>query len=72
VASQVVLSMQLGFAVWPLLRFTGERAKMGAFVNPPIIKTLGWLSAIVIISLNVKLLFDTFMPEAVLRAIYGA
>jgi manganese transport protein len=72
VASQVVLSMQLGFAVWPLLRFTGERAKMGAFVNPPIIKTLGWLSAIIIISLNVKLLFDTFMPEAVLRAIYGA
>ncbi len=72
VASQVVLSMQLGFAVWPLLRFTGERAKMGAFVNPPVIKTLGWLSAIIIISLNLKLLFDTFMPESVLRAIYGA
>ena len=34
--------MQLGFAVWPLLRFTGERAKMGSrFVNPPIIKVLG-------------------------------
>jgi manganese transport protein len=72
VASQVILSMQLGFAVWPLLRFTGERAKMGVFVNPPVIKTLGWLSAIIIISLNLKLLFDTFMPEAVLRAIYGA
>ncbi len=34
VASQVVLSMQLGFAVWPLMRFTGEKAKMGEFANP--------------------------------------
>ena len=34
VASQVVLSMQLGFAGWPLMRFTGDRAKMGRFVNP--------------------------------------
>ena len=33
VASQVVLSMQLGFAVWPLLRFTDEKAKMGEFAN---------------------------------------
>src|ERR1700720_4279175 len=33
VASQVVLSMQLGFAVWPLMRFTGEKAKMGEFAN---------------------------------------
>ena len=33
VASQVVLSMQLGFAVWPLMRFTDEKAKMGEFAN---------------------------------------
>ncbi|HEY2125209.1 MAG TPA: Nramp family divalent metal transporter, partial [Chthoniobacterales bacterium] len=33
VASQVVLSMQLGFAIWPLMRFTGEKAKMGEFAN---------------------------------------
>ena len=33
VASQVVLSMQLGFAVWPLLRFTDEKTKMGNFAN---------------------------------------
>ena len=33
IASQVVLSMQLGFAVWPLLRFTGEKKKMGEFAN---------------------------------------
>ncbi len=61
VASQVVLSMQLGFAVWPLMRFTGEKAKMGEFVNPAWIKVLGWTTAVIIIGLNVKLLLDTFM-----------
>jgi manganese transport protein len=70
VASQVVLSMQLGFAVWPLLRFTGDRTKMGSFVNPPLIKALGWTSAFIIITLNVKLLFDTFAPEAVQHLLY--
>jgi manganese transport protein len=71
VASQVALSMQLGFAVWPLMRFTGERAKMGSFVNAFWIKILGWTTAIIIIVLNVKLLFDTFLPNAVLKTIYG-
>jgi manganese transport protein len=66
VASQVVLSMQLGFAIWPLMRFTGEKSKMGEFVNPPWIKILGWATAAIIIVLNVKLLFDTFMPASVL------
>jgi manganese transport protein len=70
VASQVVLSMQLGFAVWPLLRFTGDRTKMGSFVNPPLITALGWTTAFVIITLNVKLLFDTFAPEAVQHLLY--
>jgi len=64
--------MQLGFAVWPLMRFTGEKAKMGEFVNPLWIKLLGWTTAIIIITLNVKLLFDTFMPASVLNAVYGA
>jgi len=72
VASQVVLSMQLGFAVWPLMRFTGERAKMGEFVNPLWIKLLGWSCAFVIIGLNVKLLLDTFLPEAMIKSIYSA
>jgi manganese transport protein len=71
VASQVVLSMQLGFAVWPLMRFTGESAKMGPFVNPLWIKLLGWTCALIIITLNVKLLCDTFLPESVLNAAYG-
>jgi len=60
IASQVILSFQLGFAVWPLLRFTGERAKMGEFTNPWWIKALGWTTAAVIIGLNVKLLWDEF------------
>jgi manganese transport protein len=71
VASQVVLSMQLGFAVWPLMRFTDEKAKMGPFANPLWIKVLGWLTAAIIIVLNVKLLFDTFVPDAILKTFYG-
>src|SRR6476660_4977028 len=64
IASQVCLSMQLGFAVWPLMRFTGEKAKMGEFVSPLWIKILGWTTASIIIVLNLKLLLDTFLPEA--------
>ncbi len=71
VASQVCLSMQLGFAVWPLMRFTGEKAKMGEFVNPLWIKITGWTIAAIIITLNVKLLADMFLPAAVLKAVYG-
>src|SRR5881628_774419 len=58
VASQVALSMQLGFAVWPLVRFTGERAKMGEFANRLWLKILGWTTAGIIILLNVKYLCD--------------
>src|SRR5881397_3848726 len=71
IASQVCLSMQLGFAVWPLMRFTGEKAKMGEFANRLWLKILGWTTAAIIIVLNVKLLFDIFMPEAVRKAFYG-
>ncbi|PTX98147.1 divalent metal cation transporter [Spartobacteria bacterium LR76] len=71
IASQVVLSMQLGFAVWPLMRFTGEKAKMGEFANPLWIKLLGWSTALIIIVLNVKLLFDTFVPDSIRRPFYA-
>jgi manganese transport protein len=64
--------MQLGFAVWPLLRFTDEKAKMGEFANKPWLKILGWTTAGIIILLNVKLLFDTFMPDSVLKVFYGS
>jgi len=70
IASQVVLSMQLGFAVWPLMRFTSEKTKMGEFANRLWLKILGWATAAIIIVLNVKLLFDTFMPAAFLKEFY--
>jgi manganese transport protein len=58
VLSQVILSLQLPFAVVPLLTFTGDRRKMGAFVNGRWLKLCGWTVAAVIIALNGKLLFD--------------
>ncbi|MES2437501.1 MAG: Nramp family divalent metal transporter [Verrucomicrobiota bacterium] len=70
IGSQVVLSMQLGFAVWPLMRFTGEKEKMGQFVNPLWIKILGWSTTIIIIVLNVKLLVDTFVPATIMNRVY--
>jgi manganese transport protein len=58
VGSQVVLSMQLGFAVWPLMKFTGSKAKMGEFVNPKWVNILGWICTLLIITLNLKLLVE--------------
>jgi manganese transport protein len=60
VLSQVILSLQLSFAVFPLVMFTSDRVKMGEFVNPAWVKTLAYLVAIVIGSLNAWLLFQTF------------
>ena len=60
VLSQVILSLQLSFAVFPLVQFTSDRAKMGEFVNPAWLKGLAWMVAIVIASLNFWLLFQTF------------
>ena len=71
VASQVVLSMQLGFAVWPLMRFTGDAAKMGEFVNRRWLTLAGWTTTLAIIVLNVKLLVDTFLPGPWLKYLYG-
>jgi manganese transport protein len=67
--SQVILSMQLSFAVVPLLMFTGEKAKMGRFSNPKWISVLAWTSATIIIVLNLKLLFDFFAPESWVKAL---
>ncbi|HUB67525.1 MAG TPA: Nramp family divalent metal transporter [Candidatus Methylacidiphilales bacterium] len=68
--SQVALSLQLGFAVWPLMHFTSDRAKMGEFVNPAWIKVLGWLVTALIIFLNAKLVLDSTLPDAWLKTIY--
>jgi len=58
VLSQVVLSLQLSFAVIPLVIFTNDRRKMGEFANPPWLKSLAWGVALIIAALNAKLLFD--------------
>ena len=58
VLSQVILSLQLPFAVVPLVLFTSDRNKMGVFVIPLWAKILSWLTASVIIVLNIKLLLD--------------
>jgi manganese transport protein len=58
VLSQVVLSLQLPFAVIPLVRFTSDRAKMGPFANPRWLVALAGVVATVIVALNAKLLFD--------------
>jgi manganese transport protein len=59
VLSQVVLSMQLPFAVIPLVGFVSDKAKMGAHVIPGWLKILSWIIAAIIVALNLKLLFDT-------------
>jgi manganese transport protein len=58
VLSQVILSLQLAFAVVPLVLFTSDRKKMGQFANPLWIKILAWLTTTIIVVLNAKLLFD--------------
>ena len=58
ILSQVILSLQLPFAVVPLIRFTSSREKMGPFANRPWVKALAWAIATVIIVLNVVLVFQ--------------
>lgn len=55
VFSQVILSMQLGFAVIPLIHFTSDKVKMGIFVIKPWVKIAAWIIATIIVALNVKL-----------------
>ncbi|BAB77244.1 Nramp family divalent metal transporter (plasmid) [Anabaena sp. FACHB-709] len=59
VLSQVILSLQLPFAVIPLVMFTSNRRLMGEFVNPLWLKSLAWLVAIVIVGLNAWLLLQS-------------
>ncbi|MGE4169934.1 MAG: Nramp family divalent metal transporter [Candidatus Margulisiibacteriota bacterium] len=60
VLSQVVLSLQLSFAVFPLVQFTSEKAKMGPFVNSLFLKTASYGIAIVIAALNAWLVVSVF------------
>jgi manganese transport protein len=60
ILSQVILSLQLSFAVVPLVLFTSDKKKMGEFKNPIWLTVLAWFVAAVIILLNAYLLFQTF------------
>jgi len=61
VFSQVILSMQLPFAIIPLVLFVSNRRKMGRFVVPRSVAALSWIVAGIIIALNAKLLFDAII-----------
>src|SRR4026209_939106 len=58
--SQVILSMQLSFAVFPLVKFTSQNVKMGEFANPFWLKVLAYLVAGIIATLNIWLLLQIF------------
>ena len=60
ILSQVILSLQLSFAVVPLVFFTSQRTKMGEFVNGKLLAGTAWLVAVVIMGLNAWLLIGTF------------
>lgn len=63
VLSQVILSMQLSFAVVPLVMFTSDKGKMGEFVNKPFLKICVWIITFIIIILNLYLLYQTFFGK---------
>jgi manganese transport protein len=60
ILSQVILSLQLSFAVVPLVQFTGDREKMGQFANGRALTVAAWVVAFAIIGLNAWLLLSTF------------
>jgi manganese transport protein len=73
ILSQVILSMQLGFAIIPLIHLTSDKSKMGEFANKGWVKVLAWLIAIIIVSLNVKLVINTiqgWIAESTNPAVY--
>jgi manganese transport protein len=59
ILSQVILSMQLPFAVIPLIHFTSDRSRMGTFANAAWVKILAWTAAAIIVALNIKLVIGT-------------
>jgi len=62
ILSQVILSMQLPFAIIPLVRFTSDRSRMGEFANRTWVNVLAWSTAAVIIVLNFRLAGDAIGP----------
>ncbi len=58
ILSQVILSLQLGFAVIPLIHFVSEKSKMKEFVIPVYVQIAAWISAIIIVGLNARLVYS--------------
>ncbi len=71
VFSQVILSLQLGFAVIPLIHFVSDKETMGSFVIKPWVKIAAWLVAIVLVFLNVKLVAEEVMQVYVEEGAWG-
>ncbi|MEI8135385.1 MAG: Nramp family divalent metal transporter [bacterium] len=67
ILSQVVLSMQLSFAIIPLVHFTSEKKLMGEFTNTLWLRILAWLTTAIVLALNIKLIvdkeFDAFVSQ---------
>ena len=61
ILSQVILSMQLGFAIIPLIHFVSDKQQMKGFEIKPIWKLLSWIVAFLILSLNIKLVADAII-----------
>ncbi len=62
ILSQVILSLQLGFAIIPLIHFVSDKTKMGSFAIKPLTKFLAWLIAAVLLYLNFKMLISQSEP----------
>ncbi|WP_185858219.1 Nramp family divalent metal transporter [Blattabacterium cuenoti] len=63
IISQIILSIQLSFAIIPLVNFTGNSEKMGIFVNGMILQISAWLITIIIVLLNLFLLYNTLLGK---------
>ncbi len=71
VFSQVILSLQLGFAVIPLIHFVSDKETMGSFVIKPWVKVAAWVVAIVLVFLNVKLVAEEALQVYVSEGEWG-
>ncbi|MFZ6023936.1 MAG: Nramp family divalent metal transporter [Bacteroidota bacterium] len=71
VFSQVILSLQLGFAVIPLIHFVSDKETMGSFVIKPWVKTAAWVVATVLVFLNVKLVAEEALQVYISEGEWG-
>lgn len=67
ILSQVILSLQLGFAIIPLIHFVSDRATMGNFVIPPVVRVLAWTITAVLVYLNLRMVTSQAIDYFMLR-----